>query len=146
MCHAAARSPPNGHRPRPGAPVRALTLGAAGDGPGQILAIGAHSDDIEIGCGGSLLRLIAEGAGCEVRWVVLSGGDERAREARASAAEFLGGETRAARRGSFRDGFFPCPGAAIKEFFEDGPRDFTPISSSPTPAATRTRITGSSPN
>jgi LmbE family N-acetylglucosaminyl deacetylase len=107
--------------------MRALTLGPAGAVPARILAIGAHSDDIEIGCGGSLLRLIAENPACEVCWVVLSGGDERAREARASAAAFLAGAARSRITvAAFRDSFFPYEGAAIKEFFADLARDFTP--------------------
>lgn len=107
--------------------MRALTLDPAGQAPTRILAIGAHSDDIEIGCGGSLLRLIAEGAGCEVRWVVLSGGEERAREARASAADFLAGAARAeVLTAGFRDGFFPYQGAAVKEYVETLARDFVP--------------------
>ena len=50
-----------------------------------MLAIGAHPDDIEIGCGGTLLKLIEQEAVAEVCWVVLSGEAERAEEARASA-------------------------------------------------------------
>ena len=57
--------------------------------PLDVLCIGAHSDDIEIGCGGTLLRLLAERPGSHVRWVVLSATPEREAEARASAADFL---------------------------------------------------------
>ena len=57
--------------------------------PLSILCIGAHSDDIEIGCGGTILRLLVERPGCTVRWVVLSADDGREQEARASAAAFL---------------------------------------------------------
>jgi LmbE family N-acetylglucosaminyl deacetylase len=93
----------------------------------NILAFGAHSDDIEIGCGGSLLRLLAEQPGCVVRWVVLSGGEARAEEARASANDLLGEETtREIVCGGFRDGFFPYQGAELKEFFEGVKRDFAP--------------------
>lgn len=91
--------------------------------PGQplrILALGAHSDDIEIGCGGTLLRWLHERDAVEVLWVVFSASPVRKREAEASAARFL----RPARRRSvlvqdFRDGFFPFVGAEIKEFFEE---------------------------
>ena len=85
----------------------------------EILAIGAHPDDIEIGCGGTLLRLISEGRVAAVRWVVLSGTGERAREATAGAAAFLRGIERSdvAVHG-FRDGYFPFEGAAIKDLFE----------------------------
>ena len=54
-----------------------------------VLCIGAHSDDIEIGCGGTVRRLIAANPDLHVRWVVLSGPSERAEEARAAAARFL---------------------------------------------------------
>ena len=50
----------------------------AGDGPLRLLAIGAHSDDIEIGCGGTILKLIEQGALSEVCWVVLTGESKRA--------------------------------------------------------------------
>src|SRR5215211_3434638 len=84
---AAAACGRSGRRPTP-APCRAEVLRlqlAADDAPLRVLAIGAHADDIEIGCGGTLLRL-AEAAELDLRWVVLSAGNERAEEARASAA------------------------------------------------------------
>ncbi len=94
------------------------TLGKAGS-PLTILCLGAHCDDIEIGCGGTLLRLLAERPGSAVRWVVFSSNPEREREARACADGFLAG---AARREveicSFRESFFPFVGASIKEHFE----------------------------
>ena len=66
-----------------------------------MLAIGAHADDIEIGCGGTILRLVAEHPGLDVDWLVLSGAGGRAEEAADSAAAFLegAGRTRIARRG-----------------------------------------------
>ncbi len=57
----------------------------AGDGPLRLLAIGAHSDDIEIGCGGTILKLIEQGSLSEVCWVVLTGETKRAAEAGQSA-------------------------------------------------------------
>lgn len=96
-------------------------------GPLRILCLGAHSDDIEIGCGGTILRLCRQYPGTEVRWVVLSATGERAVEARKSAALFL---SSAARREvlieEFRDGFFPYLGAEIKEYFEGLRRGFEP--------------------
>ena len=59
--------------------------------PLRILCLGAHCDDIEIGCGGTVLRLLEERPGSTVHWVALSSTPEREREARASAAEFLAG-------------------------------------------------------
>lgn len=88
--------------------------------PYRILCLGAHPDDIEIGCGGTLLALLANGHAVSCHWVVFSGGGTaREREARAGAARFL---ARAKRRTldvhSFRDGFFPYVGGEIKDAFE----------------------------
>src|SRR5215831_4838899 len=93
----------------------------------KILCLGAHSDDIEIGCGGTLLRLLEENRGAEVAWVVLGASGQRKDEALESAGRFL---EKAARKEivvkSFRDGFFPYMGAEIKEFFEDLKGKVTP--------------------
>jgi LmbE family N-acetylglucosaminyl deacetylase len=85
----------------------------------RILCVGAHSDDIEIGCGGTLLTLLARYERVSVKWVVFSGSEARAAEARASAELFLknAGE-RQIDVYSFRDGFFPAQFAEIKERFE----------------------------
>ncbi len=85
----------------------------------RILCLGAHSDDIEIGCGGSILRLLKEDADLEISWVVLSSTPQRRREALYSARRFLKGasRTKIIIKG-FRDGFFPYHGGRIKEFFE----------------------------
>jgi len=86
----------------------------------RVLCLGAHSDDIEIGCGGTILRLIESHAEIEVRWVVLSGDERRAREARCAASLFLAGATKVnVTVRAFRDGFFPYIGDEIKEFFEE---------------------------
>jgi LmbE family N-acetylglucosaminyl deacetylase len=99
--------------------VRTLQLGAAGDQL-SVLCLGAHSDDIEIGAGATLLSLIARGVGLNVRWCVLSGAMERATEAKASAAEFLSGAASVQLETMpFRDGFFPEQGQAIKCWFEE---------------------------
>jgi LmbE family N-acetylglucosaminyl deacetylase len=105
-----------------------LTLGLGG--PQQplrrLLAIGAHSDDIEIGCGGTILRLVAERPGLEVRWVVLSAHGVRVEEARRSAEAFLAGTAHSrVILETFRDGFFPYQGGEVKEFFETL-KDFGP--------------------
>jgi len=89
------------------------------EGPLKVLCLGAHADDIEIGCGGTMLRLLAERPGSAVDWVVFSGDAERGREAEASAADFLAGAgARQIARHTFRDGFFPWQGEALKETFE----------------------------
>jgi LmbE family N-acetylglucosaminyl deacetylase len=82
--------------------------------------IGAHSDDIEIGCGGTVLRLLDEHPASTVTWVVLSGDDAREAEARASAADFLaaaGSATVEVAR--FRESYFPYVGADIKDHFNE---------------------------
>ena len=95
-----------------------LTLRSSGE-PLDLLCIGAHSDDIEIGCGGTLLRLLAENPGTRVHWVVLSTTEHREREARASAADFLRDAAAAdVRVEHFRESYFPYVGADIKDFFE----------------------------
>jgi LmbE family N-acetylglucosaminyl deacetylase len=93
----------------------------------RILCIGAHSDDIEIGCGGTILRLLAEHDVAEVHWVVLAGQGRREAEARRSAEAFLA-DARAKHVvvRDFKDGFFPYTGAAIKEFFEELKRSVAP--------------------
>src|SRR5215475_9946131 len=91
----------------------------AGGLPRRVLAIGAHADDIEIGCGGALLTLLRAEPGVHVTWLILTAGGQRADEARASAEAFL------ADAGSFdlrivglRDGFLPY-GPEAKEVFEE---------------------------
>jgi LmbE family N-acetylglucosaminyl deacetylase len=98
--------------------VRGLGLATAGQ-PLRLLCLGAHADDIEIGCGGTILRLQAQGAHLDVTWCVLSARGDRAREARASASAFLAGASNARIEVmDFRDGHFPYVGAALKEWFE----------------------------
>lgn len=95
--------------------------------PFQVLCLGAHSDDIEIGCGGTILQLLAARASVQVVWVVFSSTAEREREAMASASLFLrGARERKVIVKQFRDGFFPYQGADIKEFFEALKRDVNP--------------------
>jgi LmbE family N-acetylglucosaminyl deacetylase len=85
----------------------------------RLLAIGAHSDDIEIGCGGTVLRLLREYPGLEVCWMVLSAHGDRLLEAQASAELMLPKDAqREIVIHSFRDGFLPYEGAAVKEQFE----------------------------
>lgn len=93
----------------------------------SVLCLGAHADDIEIGCGGALLQLIAEQPGLEVTWVVFSATPQRADEARASAAAFLQGVTKQqVVIESFRDSYFPYEGARIKECVERIRRETNP--------------------
>jgi Uncharacterized proteins, LmbE homologs len=86
----------------------------------ELLLIGAHADDIEIGCGGTVLRWAREGRIARATWVVLSGTDERADEARRSADSFLAKVPEVnVRIERFRDGFFPFHGERLKEIFEE---------------------------
>jgi LmbE family N-acetylglucosaminyl deacetylase len=80
----------------------------------SVLALGAHSDDIEIGCGGTILRLAREVAEFEVTWVVLSAEEGRRDEARAGAEAF--GATTVEIE-NFEDAFFKY-GREVKEHFE----------------------------
>jgi LmbE family N-acetylglucosaminyl deacetylase len=93
----------------------------------KVLCLGAHSDDIEIGCGGTALKLIKGHKRVAFDWVVLSADEKRRKEAEASAAAFLTG---AGRRKvvvkKFRDGFFPYIGGEIKEYFEELKRTIDP--------------------
>jgi len=94
----------------------------------RLLCLGAHSDDIEIGAGGTVMRLIAANPDIEVRWVVVGAGDSvRAQEARRSAALFTTGA-----RGvevstlGFRDAYLPWQGDKVKEAFESLKASFSP--------------------
>ena len=95
--------------------------------PKTILCLGAHSDDIEIGCGGALLRLLDQHPKTTVHWVVLSSNPARAVEAKTSADKFLAKALeKQVTIKSFRDGYFPFLGAEIKDFFEELKRTVSP--------------------
>jgi LmbE family N-acetylglucosaminyl deacetylase len=86
----------------------------------RVLALGSHSDDIEIGCGATLLALTRAIPEAEVTWVVLGAEGRREREARASAKAFLAAAPRAeVVVHGFRDGFFPYVGGEVKDVFEE---------------------------
>ncbi len=97
-----------------------LEFNAGRSSPFRVLCLGAHSDDLEIGCGGTILRLLRELKDVSIFWVVLSSENRRGEEARKSAAEILG-EARDAtvEVKEFRNGFFPYIGERIKEYFEE---------------------------
>ena len=97
------------------------------EGPIKLLAIGAHSDDIEIGCGGTILKLVEQGLLSEVCWVVLTGETKRADEARRSAdAVIRDVPSHRVILKDFRDGYFPYDGAEIKRFFEELKGELSP--------------------
>jgi LmbE family N-acetylglucosaminyl deacetylase len=88
-------------------------------GPLNLLCLGAHADDIEIGCGGTLLRLLGEHPGSVVHWVVFAANPEREAEARASAGAFLqdAGKSEVVVH-HFRESYFPSVASDIKDAFE----------------------------
>src|SRR6266850_2334289 len=93
----------------------------------KILCLGAHCDDIEIGCGGTILKLLERHNGSRVYWFVISSDPQRAVEARRSADLFLQKATSAKIVISdFKDGFFPYVGAQIKELFENLKQQVSP--------------------
>src|SRR4030095_14775257 len=95
--------------------------------PLTLLCLGAHCDDIEIGCGGAVLHLLSARPNLHVLWVVFSSPGEREREARASASLFLQqAKEQKVIVMKFRDGFFPYQGTDIKEFFEELKKDVDP--------------------
>jgi len=104
-----------------------LCLGKPSGSAYRVLCLGAHSDDIEIGCGGTVLALLERHDNVVVRWIVFSASQERASEARTSASTFLehAHEREVAVR-NFRDGFFPFMGGEIKDEFEALKREFSP--------------------
>jgi LmbE family N-acetylglucosaminyl deacetylase len=84
----------------------------------RVLCIGAHSDDIEIGCGGTLLHLQAARPRLQVDWVVLSGDADRRRETARAMASLLRPASRGELlHGDFPDASFPGSYAALKDFF-----------------------------
>ena len=84
-----------------------------------ILLLGAHCDDIEIGCGATVRRLVEAHPDACYQWVVFSSDEERAAEARRAAGEFLRGAERVhVEVEDFRDGYLPYEGGKVKDHFE----------------------------
>ncbi|MBY0400249.1 PIG-L family deacetylase [Myxococcota bacterium] len=85
----------------------------------KVLFVGAHSDDIEIGCGGTVLKLVDENPGIEILWAVFSAEGGRRQEALRSAEAFLAGaKNPQVVVQDFRSSYFPYQGEQIKDFFE----------------------------
>jgi LmbE family N-acetylglucosaminyl deacetylase len=84
----------------------------------QVLCLGAHSDDIEIGCGGTILSLREKYSKVEFQWVVFNAVGVREAEARRAAALFAGSALRELTLKSFPDGFMPYVGGEVKTAFE----------------------------
>jgi LmbE family N-acetylglucosaminyl deacetylase len=97
-----------------------LKLDAGSKKPLQVLCLGSHSDDIEIGCGGTILRLAEQYPGCEFHWVVFSAIGVREQEARHAASLFVdAAHLKGPHLKAFRDGFMPFAGAEVKAVFEE---------------------------
>ena len=93
----------------------------------KILLLGAHPDDIEIGCGGTILKFIKEVPNAEYRWIVFSGNKLRNKEAMQSSKAFLDeAKLKQVDVYNFRESYFPFIGAKIKDCFEKLAKEFNP--------------------
>ena len=102
-------------------------LGIGKDRPISILCLGAHSDDIEIGCGGTILKIVEKYKNATFHWVVFSSDKDRKREAEMSARAFVShAKLRSIMIENFQDGFFPYIGGEIKSYFENLKRAVIP--------------------
>jgi LmbE family N-acetylglucosaminyl deacetylase len=89
------------------------------DSPFNVLALGAHCDDIEIGCGGTILSLIDSNPDVNITWVVFSSNEQRKVEATLGANLFTNNrEALNLKILDFKDGYLPYHGEAVKEAFE----------------------------
>jgi LmbE family N-acetylglucosaminyl deacetylase len=104
-----------------------LLFSRSKDEPLSVLFLGAHSDDIEIGCGGTITRLVKEYPNLSAYWVVFAAEGVRESEARNSAEEYLAGvANKKIVILSHRDGYLPYHGEEVKDFFEQLKNQVTP--------------------
>ena len=103
-----------------------LRLDGGTTGALQILCLGCHSDDIEIGCGGTILRLAAQYPDSVFHWVVFSAIGVRQAEAQHAAALFAGDRLRGPLLKTFPDGFMPFVGDQVKTVFEELKQSVSP--------------------
>jgi LmbE family N-acetylglucosaminyl deacetylase len=107
--------------------MRSMNIIPDSASPLQILCLGAHSDDIEIGCGGTILRLAKQYSDCRFHWVVFSAVGVRADEARQAANLFAGSSlVKVPILKTFPDGFLPFAGAEVKAVFEELKQSISP--------------------
>jgi LmbE family N-acetylglucosaminyl deacetylase len=103
-----------------------LALRADSSGPLRVLCIGCHSDDIEIGCGGTILTLSEQYPQSEFHWVVFNAKDTREAEARHATALFAGERSKGLILKGFQDGYMPFVGAEVKDVFEQELKPLAP--------------------
>jgi LmbE family N-acetylglucosaminyl deacetylase len=103
-----------------------LDLGSSRSDPLEVLCIGAHSDDIEIGCGGTLLHLKETRSRLKFHWVVFTAAGVRGQEASKAAELFTAGCEREIVLKDYRDGFLPYTGSDVKNSFEEIKRRVNP--------------------
>ncbi|HZS56231.1 MAG TPA: PIG-L deacetylase family protein [Bryobacteraceae bacterium] len=104
-----------------------VSLDEAARGGLKVLCLGSHSDDIEIGCGGTILRLAEQYPGCIFHWVVLSAAGVRGKEAQCAAVHFTrAGQLIGPTLKTFPDGFLPFMGAEVKAVFEELKNEISP--------------------
>ncbi len=104
-----------------------MNLGLPSGLPIRLLCIGAHSDDIEIGCGGTIRTLLQSRADVSICWFVASGSSNRQEEARIAAERFTdGAQSVELKFASFTDGHFPFESQHIKRLFSEDLRSFQP--------------------
>src|SRR5271167_3875617 len=104
-----------------------LNFGGGSNRALQILCLGAHSDDIEIGCGGAILRLAEKYPASQFHWVVFSASGVRIAEAQRAAAIFVDTKRLTGPQiKDFRDGFMPFVGAEVKAVFEELKQSIAP--------------------
>jgi LmbE family N-acetylglucosaminyl deacetylase len=103
-----------------------LNLGVTAERGLKILCMGAHSDDIEIGCGGTILRLAEEYPACEIHWIVFNAIGTRESEAKRAAELFAGSRLKSRLLKTFQDGFMPFVGSDVKAVFEQELKQLRP--------------------
>lgn len=107
---------------------RVIKLSFEGRGSDRlnVLCLGAHSDDIEIGCGGSLLQFKKIFPRLRFQWIVFSASGPRGQEARKGADLFTTGCEKELVLRDFRDGFLPYSGGGVKDLFEEMKKQINP--------------------
>ena len=98
--------------------MKALSLNSPSV-PACVLLLGAHCDDLEIGCGGTIMQMVERWPDSRFVWITLSSNAERGAETRAAAARLLArARNTTIRVEQFRESFFPYDGPVLKDYFE----------------------------